>query len=174
MIGVEYYRRPLRDSRIIDIERRLENLERLLGASKSGYSGDDMKNIYSSGEPGTGGQADFSRILAKLRAEIAERYAPKDLVSDIQGRLKRVEEKARKNEFDIEKLNELLKELRDLLDKKADLSALEDLSVLVEQLLSSGGNQNAGISKLLKEQQKLKELIEKVENLESFTNQVAK
>lgn len=55
MIGVEYYRRPLRDSRIIDIERRLENLERLLGASKSGYSGDDMKNIYSSGEPGTGG-----------------------------------------------------------------------------------------------------------------------
>lgn len=61
-------------------------------------------------------------------------------MSDIQGRLKRVEEKARKNEFDIEKLNELLKELRDLLDKKADLSALEDLSVLVEQLLSSGGN----------------------------------
>ena len=61
-------------------------------------------------------------------------------MNDIQGRLKRVEEKARKNEFDIEKLNELLKELRDLLDKKADLSALEDLSVLVEQLLSSGGN----------------------------------
>ena len=67
-----------------------------------------MKNIYSSGEPGTGGPADFSRILAKLRAEIAERYASKDSVGDIQGRLKRVEEKARKNEFDIEKLNELL------------------------------------------------------------------
>lgn len=52
-------------------------------------------------------------------------------MGDIQGRLKRVEEKARKNEFDIEKLKELLQELRDLIDKKADLSALEDLSALV-------------------------------------------
>ncbi len=95
-------------------------------------------------------------------------------MGDLAGRLKRVEEKARKNEFDIEKLREMIQEFKDLLGQKADLAALENLSALVEQLLSSGGNQSAGISKLMKEQQKMRDLLEKVEKLEGVTKQLDK
>lgn len=39
-----------------------------------------------------------------MRAEIAEKYAPRDIVSELRERVKRVEEKSRKNGFDIENL----------------------------------------------------------------------
>lgn len=76
-------------------------------------------------------------------------------------RLKRNEEKTRKNDFEIDQLKEKFKDFERALDQeralKADKAALDDLSNLIDSMLNSG-NKGPDISKVLKDQQKLRDI----------------